>query len=70
MLHAIQKRASDIHIECYSNDVDVRVPLIDGVLYQLQTHISPDNISGVVNRLKIMAGLDIAEQRVPQDGQV
>lgn len=69
MLHAIQKRASDIHIECYSNDVDVRVR-IDGVLYQLQTHISPDNINGVVNRLKIMAGLDIAEQRVPQDGRI
>ena len=69
MLHAIQKRASDIHIECYSNDVDVRVR-IDGVLYQLQTHVSPDNISGVINRLKIMAGLDIAEQRVPQDGRI
>ena len=69
LLHAIQKRASDIHIECYAKDIDVRIR-VDGVLYQLQTHISPDNISAVINRIKIMAGLDIAEQRVPQDGRI
>ena len=69
MLHAIQKGASDIHIESYAGDVDVRVR-IDGVLYQLQTHITPHNLNGVVNRIKIMAGLDIAVQRVPQDGRI
>ena len=67
LLHAIQKRASDIHIERYRNDVDVRLR-IDGVLAQLQTHITPDNINGVINRIKILCGLDIAESRVSQDG--
>ena len=67
LLHAIQKRASDIHIERYRRDVDVRIR-VDGVLIQHQTHITPDNINGVINRIKILTSLDIAESRVSQDG--
>lgn len=65
---ALQLQATDIHIETYRNDVDVRLR-IDGVLHQLQTAISPLSVSGVINRLKVMSGLDITERREPQDGR-
>jgi type IV pilus assembly protein PilB len=65
---AISDRASDIHIEPTEHDVRVRYR-IDGVLQD--AHRAPRNIhGGVVSRLKIMADMDIAERRVPQDGRM
>jgi type II secretory ATPase GspE/PulE/Tfp pilus assembly ATPase PilB-like protein len=69
LLLAVRHSASDIHLEVYPDDVDVRLR-IDGVLHQTFTHISPANVSGVVNRLKVMTGLDITEHRHPQDGRL
>ena len=65
---ALRLGATDIHLECYRDDVDARLR-IDGVLHQLQTPISPDSLQGVLNRLKILSGLDITERRIPQDGR-
>jgi type IV pilus assembly protein PilB len=65
---AVTERASDIHIEPQERDLRVRFR-IDGVLHEVMT--TPRSVSGaVVSRLKIMADLDIAERRVPQDGRV
>jgi type IV pilus assembly protein PilB len=65
---AVNERASDIHIEPGEKDLRVRFR-IDGVLHEIMS--TPRSVSGaVVSRLKIMADLDIAERRVPQDGRV
>jgi len=65
---AIQDRASDIHIEPAEHDLRVRFR-IDGVLHEVMR--SPKTItSGVTSRLKIMADIDIAERRIPQDGRL
>src|SRR5215217_6944752 len=65
---AIQDRASDIHLEPTDSDLRVRFR-IDGVLHEVMR--SPRAIqSGVISRLKIMADIDIAERRVPQDGRL
>ena len=65
---AISDRASDIHLEPTEHDLRVRYR-IDGVLHD--AHRSPKNIqNGVVSRLKIMADMNIAERRVPQDGRL
>ncbi len=65
---AINERASDIHIEPAERDLRVRFR-IDGVLHEVMT--TPKSVTGaVVSRLKIMAELDIAERRIPQDGRV
>jgi type IV pilus assembly protein PilB len=65
---AIQDRASDIHIEPTERDLRVRFR-IDGVLHEVMR--SPKNIqSGVTSRLKIMAEINIAERRIPQDGRL
>jgi len=65
---AVQDRASDIHIEPGEHDVRVRYR-IDGVLHEVMR--PPKNIqSGIVSRLKIMADINIAERRVPQDGRI
>lgn len=65
---AIKKHASDIHIETYENRVLVR-NRIDGVLHEIleiQRGIAPL----VISRVKVMAKLDIAEKRLPQDGRI
>ena len=65
---AIKKHASDIHIETYENRVIVR-NRIDGVLHEIleiQRGIAPL----VISRVKVMAKLDIAEKRLPQDGRI
>jgi type IV pilus assembly protein PilB len=68
MRQALDERASDIHIEPTSDDLQVRFR-IDGVLHHVTS--APKAIQGgVVSRLKIMADLDIAEHRVPQDGRL
>jgi type IV pilus assembly protein PilB len=65
---AIQDRASDIHIEPTERDLRVRFR-IDGVLHEIMR--SPKTItSGVTSRLKIMADINIAERRIPQDGRL
>ncbi len=65
---AISDRASDIHIEPTEHDLRVRYR-IDGVL--IDAHRSPKNIqNGVTSRLKIMAEMNIAERRIPQDGRM
>jgi type IV pilus assembly protein PilB len=67
MASAIQKGTSDIHIEPYEKHYRVRFR-IDGVLYEIPI---PNNMSAnrITARLKIMAQLDIAERRLPQDGR-
>jgi type IV pilus assembly protein PilB len=65
---AINDRASDIHLEPTERELRVRFR-IDGVLHEIMR--SPKNIqSGVISRLKIMADINIAERRVPQDGRM
>ena len=65
---AIQDLASDIHIEPGEFDLGVRYR-IDGVMHEMQR--APKNIqNGVISRLKIMADIDIAERRRPQDGRM
>jgi type IV pilus assembly protein PilB len=65
---ALQERASDVHIEPTAEDLRVRFR-IDGVLHEVTR--SPKAIQGgVTTRLKVMANLDIAEHRVPQDGRI
>ena len=64
----VQDRASDLHFEPQEHDLRVRYR-IDGVLHEV-TRQRRGIHAGVVSRLKIMAGLDIAERRVPQDGRV
>jgi type IV pilus assembly protein PilB len=64
---ALQKSASDIHIEPYDNICRIRHRQ-DGVLYEITT--VPFNLSGrLITRLKVMANLDISERRLPQDGR-
>jgi type IV pilus assembly protein PilB len=65
---AVQDRASDIHIEPAERDVRVRYR-VDGVLHDVMR--TPKRVqNGLVSRLKIMADLNIAERRMPQDGRV
>ncbi len=65
---AVQDRASDIHIEPYEKDLAVRFR-IDGILYQMFT--PPKKFQGaIISRIKIMANLNIAENRLPQDGRI
>lgn len=67
LLNAFQRRASDIHIEPCAAGVRVRLR-IDGMLQLLQT-ISGTQQAALIARLKILGNLDIAERRLPQDGQ-
>jgi general secretion pathway protein E len=65
---AIKEQASDIHIEPYENRLVVRFR-VDGVLREVLT--PPRNVSSfLVSRIKVMAQLDIAEKRIPQDGRI
>ena len=68
LLEALEARASDVHIEGYARSLRVRYR-VDGVLRDAPSppaHLMP----AVISRLKIMAELDIAERRVPQDGRI
>ncbi|HXC32016.1 MAG TPA: GspE/PulE family protein [Verrucomicrobiae bacterium] len=63
---ALERRASDIHIE--ARDIEVAVKYrIDGVLVHAMQPISKDWLSTIISRIKVMSELDIAERRVPQD---
>lgn len=68
LLAAIQKRASDVHIEAYEHGITVKYR-IDGVLYPATETLDRRHHGALVSRLKVMAELDIAEKRVPQDGR-
>jgi type IV pilus assembly protein PilB len=65
---AIQRRASDIHIETQDDAVHVKYR-IDGVLQPAMRPIAQQFHSSIISRIKVMAELDIAEKRVPQDGR-
>src|SRR2546429_7067643 len=65
---AIQRRASDIHIETQDDAVHVQYR-IDGVLQPAMRPIAKQFHSSIISRIKVMAELDIAEKRVPQDGR-
>ncbi len=65
---ALEKRASDIHMETRDNDMVVRYR-IDGALYEAGEPIDLRHHLTIVSRIKVMSELDIAERRVPQDGR-
>ncbi|MCK5270392.1 MAG: Flp pilus assembly complex ATPase component TadA, partial [Sedimentisphaerales bacterium] len=70
LLEAVKNEASDIHLEPYEKKLQIRYRL-DGML---QTEPVPEKIkhleAAIISRIKIMANLDIAEKRLPQDGQI
>jgi len=65
---AIQRRSSDIHIETQDDAVHIKYR-IDGVLQPAMRPIAKQFHSSIISRIKVMAELDIAEKRVPQDGR-
>jgi type IV pilus assembly protein PilB len=68
LLQAIRDRASDIHMEPFEHEFKIRYR-IDGVLYEMvppPKHLGP----AITSRIKVMANLDIAERRLPQDGRI
>jgi general secretion pathway protein E len=68
LFQAVKRGASDIHIEPFEKEVRVRYR-IDGIMYTVMT--PPKRIQGALtSRIKIMAGMNIAEKRVPQDGRI
>jgi len=67
LLDALKAGASDVHVESTTDGLRVRVRL-DGVLRDVST-LGKAHQSGILSRIKLLAGLDIAERRVPQDGR-
>lgn len=68
IVHAVESRASDIHFEPFEDEFKVRFR-IDGVLHDAET--PPKRLqAAITSRVKIMAKLDIAERRLPQDGRI
>jgi type IV pilus assembly protein PilB len=65
---ALERRASDIHIETRDGEVVIKYR-IDGVLHYAMPPIAKDWHSTIISRIKVMSELDIAERRVPQDGR-
>jgi type IV pilus assembly protein PilB len=65
---AIKKKASDIHIEPYEDELRIRLR-IDGVLHEI-LNLSRNLHPGLSSRLKVMSDMDISERRVPQDGRM
>jgi type IV pilus assembly protein PilB len=68
IFNAIQRRASDIHIETRESEVIMKYR-IDGVLYQAMEPIDKRHHQTIISRIKVMSELDIAEKRIPQDGR-
>lgn len=68
LMEAVKEKASDIHVEPYEKGIDVRFR-IDGILSKV---LGPPKIihDALISRIKILAGLDIAEKRLPQDGRI
>jgi type IV pilus assembly protein PilB len=68
LLHAaIMRQASDIHIDPGEKQVQIRLR-VDGVLERYRT-VPTASLTGVISRLKVLGGMDIAEKRAPQDGR-
>src|SRR4029077_6567858 len=65
---ALQRRASDIHIETRDDSVYIKFR-IDGVLQPAMAPIGKEHHSTIISRIKVMSELDISERRVPQDGR-
>src|ERR1700753_1233496 len=65
---ALERRASDIHLETYDDSLVVKYR-IDGVLQAAMAPIAREHHSTILSRIKVMSELDIAERRVPQDGR-
>ncbi len=65
---AVKEKASDIHIEPYEKDIEVRIR-VDGILRRV---LSPPKViqDALISRVKVMANIDIAEKRLPQDGRI
>src|SRR6201994_1869477 len=68
IFNALERRASDIHIETRDSELVIKYR-IDGVLQYAMSPIAKEWHSAVISRIKIMSELDIAERRVPQDGR-
>ncbi len=68
VFNAIQRRASDVHVETRDTEVIVKYR-VDGVLYQAMEPIDKRYHSTIISRIKVMSELDIAEKRIPQDGR-
>jgi type IV pilus assembly protein PilB len=68
IFNALERRASDIHIESRDQEVAIKYR-IDGVLHYAMPPIAKDWQSAILSRIKVMSELDIAERRVPQDGR-
>jgi type IV pilus assembly protein PilB len=68
ILDAINKNASDIHMEGSARGLIIRYR-IDGMLYQITDPLDMGNMNPVISRLKVMSELDISEKRIPQDGR-
>jgi type IV pilus assembly protein PilB len=68
IFNALQRRASDIHIETRDREVVIKYR-IDGVLYQAMEPIDKKFHSTIISRIKVMSELDISEKRIPQDGR-
>lgn len=68
IFNALQRRASDIHVETREREVVIKYR-IDGVLYQAMEPIDKKFHSTIISRIKVMSELDISEKRIPQDGR-
>jgi type IV pilus assembly protein PilB len=68
IFNALERRASDIHIETRDQEVAIKYR-IDGVLHYAMPPISKDWHQTIISRIKVMSELDIAERRIPQDGR-
>src|ERR1700738_2694957 len=68
IFNALERRASDIHIETRDQEVAIKYR-IDGVLHYAMAPIAKDWHSTIISRIKVMSELDIAERRIPQDGR-
>jgi type IV pilus assembly protein PilB len=68
IFNALERRASDIHIESRDQEVVIKYR-IDGVLHYAMPPIAKDWHTTIISRIKVMSELDIAERRVPQDGR-
>ena len=66
--NAIEMKTSDIHIEPYQHEIRIRYR-IDGRLQEINT-LGRESLGPLVTRIKILAGLNIAEKRIPQDGKI
>ena len=67
LFRALQLRASDIHVHPYETKIQIRYR-IDGILYDVLS-LNRNVLPLVISRIKVMAGMDIAERRLPQDGR-